>query len=317
MRVLVAGASGVLGRRIVRGLVMRGHSVVAVVRRESSVKTVTNLGAEARVAHLFDADAVARASSGCEVIVRAATAIPTKVRTRPKDWAMNDRIRREGTRALTRAAAQVGARAYLQESIVWAVRAPDGGAFDETGLPAEGPILLSTLDAEQIAREAGEESGFVSTTLRFGSFYSADSWHTQLLAKSLARRRPVLIGRGDPTWSFIHVDDAAAAFVVAIEAPKAGVWHVIDDRPAPLRDFLTALAKGIHADPPKRAPRWLARLVAGRYAVDLLSSSFVTSNARFSRDFGWRPSLPTYVEGLSQVVREWQSEDFPPGTRHR
>jgi 2-alkyl-3-oxoalkanoate reductase len=317
MRVLVAGASGVLGRRIVRALVIRGHSVVALVRRESSVKTVTNLEAEGRVADLFDADAVARASSGCEVIVRAATAIPAKVRTGPKDWAMNDRIRREGTRTLTRAAAQVGARAYIQESIVWAVRAPDGGAFDETGLPAMGPILLSTLDAERIAREAGEESGFISTTLRFGSFYSADSWHTRFLAESLARGRPVLVGRGDPIWSFIHVDDAANAVVAASEAPQPGVWHVVDNRPAPLRDFLTELAKGIHADPPTRAPRWLARLAAGRYAADLLSSSFVTSNARFSRDFGWRPSLPTYVEGLAQVVREWRTEEFPPGTGHR
>src|SRR5213083_3013260 len=210
MRGLGAGATGVLGRRIVRQLVARNHRVVGLARSEAAEATVRSLGGEPRRADLFDANAVAQAAQGCEIIIRAATAIPTKVRSGPKDWVMDDRIRREGTRSLVAATARVGARAFLQESVVWAV---------------------GTLDGERIAREAGSSQGFPTLALRCGGFYSADGWHTRILADSIAKGRPVLVGRQSPLWSLIHTDDAASAFVTAAEAPKPGVWHVVDDSP--------------------------------------------------------------------------------------
>ncbi|HLQ42141.1 MAG TPA: NAD(P)-dependent oxidoreductase, partial [Thermoplasmata archaeon] len=208
---LVAGASGVLGRRIVRQLVARGHTVVGLVRSDTSAETVRSHGGEPRTADMFDTNAVAQAADGCEVIVRAATAIPTKVRTGSGDWAMNDRIRREGTRSLVAAATHVGARAFLQESVVWAVGTLDGRPFDEDAPPAGDPILASALDGERIAQEAGSAHGFDTLALRCGGFYSADGWHTRILAESIARGRPVLIGRQSPVWSLIHTDDAASA----------------------------------------------------------------------------------------------------------
>src|SRR5437867_1806668 len=143
MRVLVAGASGVLGRRIVRQLVARNHRVVGLARSETAEATVRSLGGEPRRADLFDANAVAQAAQGCEIIIRATTAIPTKVRSGPKDWVMNDRIRREGTRSLVAATALVGARAFLQERVVWAVGTLDGRPFDQDPSPARDPILAS------------------------------------------------------------------------------------------------------------------------------------------------------------------------------
>ena len=312
MRVLLAGASGVLGRRILRQLVARGHTVVGLVRSRTAEATVRSLGGEPRTADLFDSKAVAQAADGCEMIIRAATAIPTKVRTRPADWAMNDRIRREGTRSLVAAATHVGARAFLQESVVWAVGTLDGKPFDEDAPPAGDPILASALDGERIAREAGSAHGFDALALRCGGFYSADSWHTRILAESIARGRPVLIGQQSPVWSLIHTDDAASAFVTAVEAPKTGVWHIVDDRPAPLADFLGEMARRLGARPPRRMPRWLARMFLGRYGTRILTSSFSTSNARFRRDFPWRPSFSTYVEGMEQVATAWRSEGFPP-----
>jgi nucleoside-diphosphate-sugar epimerase len=310
--VLVAGASGVLGRRIVKQLVARGHTVVGLVRSETSAATVRSFGGEPRTADLFDTNAVAQAADGCEAVIRAATAIPTKVRTGSGDWAMNDRIRREGTRSLVAAAAHVGARAFLQESVVWAVGTLDGRSFDEDAPPAGDPILASALEGERIAREAGSTNGFATLALRCGGFYSADGWHTRILAESIARGRPVLIGRQRPVWSLIHTDDAASAFVAAVEAPKTGVWHIVDDRPVPLADFLGEMARRLGARPPRRMPRWLARLFLGRYGTRILSSSFSTSNARFRRDFRWRPQFPTYVEGMEQVATAWRSEGFPP-----
>src|SRR5437870_11690093 len=203
MRVLVAGASGVLGRRIVRQLVARHHTVVGLARSGTGEATVRSLGGEPRRADLFDADAVAQAAKGCDILIRAATAIPTKVRTGPTDWAMNDRIRREGTRSLVAAAVRVGARAFLQESIVWDVGTLDGRPFDEDAPPAADPVLASALDGERIAREAGASQGFDTLTLRCGGFYSSDSWHTRILVESMAKGRPVLISRASPVWSLI------------------------------------------------------------------------------------------------------------------
>ena len=311
MRVFVAGATGVLGRRLIRKLVARGHLAVGLTRTEEGERTIRSLGGEPRRADLFDTDALTKAADGCSVIIHAATAIPTKVRTRPRDWEMNDRIRREGTKCLTAAAGHVGAGAYLQQSIVWAVRGPDGAMFDEDAPPVDDPIMASSLSGERLALEAGATHGFRAGILRCGGFYSADGWHTRILAHSLIRGRPILVDGGAAVWSWLHAEDAASAFVAAAEWPKSGVWHVVDDRPASLSEFLGVLARKLGSRPPRRLSRSLARLVLGRYTADLLASSFPTSNTRFRLDFRWSPTFPTVDKGLDEVVAVWQSEGFP------
>jgi len=235
VRAFVAGASGVLGRRIVKRLVARGHSVVGLVRSDASATALASLGGEARRADLFDKDAVAHAASGCDIVIRAATAIPTKVRTGPADWAMNDRIRREGTRSLVAAATHVGARAFLQESVVWAVGTLDGRPFDEDAPPAGDPILASALDGERIAREAGSARGFETLALRCGGFYSADGWHTRILAESMARGRPVLIGRHQSGRSFTRTTRRARSLPPQRRrGPACGTSSTIDRRRWPI-----------------------------------------------------------------------------------
>lgn len=311
MRVFVAGSTGVLGRRIVRQLVARGHSAVGLVRDDAGDRIVRSIGGETRRADLFDADGLTTAGEGCEVVVHAATAIPSKVRTGPADWVMNDRIRREGTRALTTAAARIGVRAFLQQSVAWAVGGGDGRTYDERAPPVGDPVLGSALDGERMSREAGAKHGFDSAVLRCGVFYSADSWHTRVLGESLVRGRPVLVGRGQAVWCFLHADDAASAFVAGCEQPKDGVWHVVDDRPVTMAAYLETLARELGSGPPRRVSRSLARLFLGRYTTDMLTSSFSTSNARFHQDFGWRASFPTVEEGLEEVAAKWRDEGFP------
>lgn len=116
-------------------------------------------------------------------------------------------------------------------------------------------------------------------------------------------------------WSLLHADDAAGAFVAATERPRSGVWHVVDDRPVPYADFLSGIARRIGATPPRRMPRTLARLVLGPYVSEILTASFKTTNARFCRDFGWRPRFPTFEEGLDAVVADWRGEGFLPPRR--
>jgi nucleoside-diphosphate-sugar epimerase len=306
MRVFIAGATGVLGRGLIRQFREHGHDVLGLVRDPQGEQRVRSLGGEPRSADLCDADALTRAAEGAEVVIHAATAIPLKTRTRPIDWAENDRIRREGTRALTQAAARAGARLYLQQSITWVARPPDGSAFDEDSPPHPDAVTQSALDGERIAQEAGERTGLAAGVLRCGWFYGPNSPHMRMLADGLRRRRLPIIGDGQAIWSCLHTEDAAGAFVTAAEAGKGGLWHVVDDRPVTAKEFLTSFARRLGAPPPRRVPAWLARVVAGRRAVAFLTASTRTSNARIRRELGWRPRYPTFEEGLDQVVTVWK-----------
>ena len=311
MRVFLAGATGVLGRRLVPGFPARGPRGVGLARSPSNEAAIRELGGQPRTADLFDPDSLAEAAHGVDVVVRAATAIPRSLRVRRADWAMNDRVRRDGTRALTEAVARVGARMYLQEGIVWVAQPADGTPFGESSPVTGRDWYAAAADAERVAREAAEAHGFQAATLRFGAFYAADSGRTRMMGEQLMKRKLPILGSGDAVWSSIHADDAAAAMVVAAEAGRSGVWHVVDNRTATMAEFFVTLARLLGAPPPRQVPLWLARIVAGRDTVSFLNASTRTSNARFRQDFGWAPRFPTIGEGLREVVDAWREEGFP------
>ena len=308
MKIFIAGASGVLGRRLVRQLVSRGHSVIGQVRSTKAESAVREAGGEPRHADLFDAESLARAAEGCDTVIHAATAIPTKQKTTPADWAMNDRIRRKGTRCLTEAAAKIGAKTYIQQSVVWVANPKDGSPFDEDSPIVPDSLVQSSVDAEAIAREAGSAEGFTTAILRGGAFYDYDSAHIRMLAEGIRKRAMPIIGRGDAVWSVIHTDDAASAYVAVAERPRNGVWHIVDDEPVSVRVLLETIAERLGAPRPRRVPVWLARWLAGERAVAYFTRSTRTTNARFRRDFGWTPRYPTYREGLDQIVGAWKAE---------
>ena len=308
MRVFIAGASGVLGRRLVRQFVSRGHAVIGQVRSAKAERAVREAGGEPRHADLFDADSLARAAEGCDTVIHAATAIPVKQKTIPADWAMNDHIRRKGTRCLTEAAARIGAKAYLQQSIAWVARPADDSAFDEDSPVDPDPAIRSAIDAEMIAREAGSVDGFTVAILRGGYFYDAESAHTRMIADGLRKRQMPIMGTGEAVWAMIHSDDAASAFVAVAEQPRNGVWHVVDNELVSVRAFLGEFATRLGARPPRRVPVWLAKWLAGEQAVAYFTRSTRTTSARLGRDFAWTPRYPTYREGLDQIVAAWKSE---------
>ncbi len=308
MKVFIAGATGVLGRRLVRLFSERGHEVVGLARDERGEALVRTHGGQPKRASLFDADELARAAEGAAIVIHAATSIPNKTRLKLDDFAENDRIRREGSRALGEAAGRVGARLYLQQSIVWVARPADGSQFDEDTPPQPDPVSLSAHDAEQIAREAAARHGFDAGILRCGWFYAPDAASTRAFGEGLKARKLPVIGRGDAMLACVHADDAAAAFVAATEAGRGGLWHVVDDRPVSVKEMLHAFAELLGAPAPRSVPVWLARLVAGSYAVRFMTSSTRTTNGRLRRETGWSPSFPSYREGLAQVVASWNSE---------
>lgn len=305
VKIFIAGATGVLGRRLVRIFQARGDTVFCQVRSSASARLVAQLGSESREADLFDADQLARAADGCEVVIHAATAIPVKSRTSAKDWEMNDRIHRDGTRALASCAAKIGARLYIQQSIIGVARPRDGSFFDEDSPTQPDPVSLSAYNGEEIARAIGEKNNFNVAVLRCGWFYGADAAHTQFFADGLRKRQLPIIGNGDAVWACLHLDDAAQAFVTAASANRSGIWHVVDNQGVSVREFLNYFAKRFGAPLPMSIPVWLARLVAGSYSTDFFTISSRTSNARFHRDFGWTPLYPSFKEGIDQIVETW------------
>jgi nucleoside-diphosphate-sugar epimerase len=308
MKVFIAGASGVLGRRLVRQFVARGHSVVGQVRSPKAEIAVKEAGGEPRHADLFDAESLAQAAEGCDTVIHAATAIPVKQKTTPADWAMNDHIRRKGTRCLTEAASKIGAKTYLQQSIAWLARPKDDSPFDEDSPIVSAPAIQSAIDAETIAREAESVEGFTVSILRAGFFYDSESGHTRMLSGALRKRQMPIIGSGDAIWAMIHTDDAASAYVAVAERPRSGVWHIVDNEMVEVRAFLKEFATRLGAPDPRRVPVWLARSLAGEQAVEYFTRSTRTTNARFRRNFNWAPGYPTYREGLDQIVAAWNTE---------
>ena len=308
MKVFIAGASGVLGRRLIGQLTARGHSVIGQVRSSKAETAVRAAGGDPRHADLFDAESLAKAAEGCDTVIHAATAIPTKRKPAPADWAMNDHIRRKGTRCLTEAAAKIGAKTYLQQSVAWVARPSDDSAFDEDSAAVPDPSIQSAIDAEAIAREAGSADGYTVAILRGGYFYDSESAHTRMIADGLRKRQMPIIGTGDTLWAMIHTDDAASAFVAAAEQPKNGVWHVVDNELVSAGIFLGEFATRLGARPPRRVPVWLAKWLAGEQAVVYFTRSTQTTSARLRRDFAWTPRYPTYREGLDQIVAAWNAE---------
>ena len=312
MRVFIAGATGVLGRRLAASLRRSGHTIVGLARSDSNEERLGAAGVLPVRVDLFDRAALARAVEGCDVVVHAATAIPTGDRITADQWAANDRIRRDGTRALAGVAADAGARCYVQQSIVWVARPHDERWFDEETPPGDcAPVYQSALDAEMIARDMCAGSHTAVAILRAGMFYAHDAAHTRGMAERLHQRGLPIIGRGKAHWSCVHADDAAAAFHCAIERCAHGLWHIVDDAPVLVADFLRTFAREIGAPPPRRVPAWLARLIAGDYAVRFLTTTTYTTNARARAELGWTPTYQTVRDGLRQVARVWRTEGWP------
>jgi nucleoside-diphosphate-sugar epimerase len=300
----------VLSRRLIQQFRERGHSVIGLARNAKNEDTIRKFGGESRHADLFDADSLARAAEGADVIVHAATLIPTNTKPRPEDWKINDRIRREGTRALTQAAGRVGAKQFLVQSITWVARPENQAAFDEDSTPHTDFITRSTMQMETIARDAANKEGFKAAILRCAWFHAPDAAHTRYFGEQLLARKLPIIGKGDAMWQWVHVDDDASAFVTVAESGRGGLWHVTDDQPVSAGAYLAGFANRLGAPEPRHVPAWIAKILAGPVVVNMMTASTRTSNARCRRDFDWQPRFPSYREALDQIVGEWRRENF-------
>ena len=311
MKVFVAGATGVLGRALVPKLVAAGHDVVGMTRSASKQDLVRSLGASPVVADALDPDAVARAvaSAEPEVIVHQLTALSGNFDMRHIDrfFETTNRLRTEGTDHLLAASRDVGARRFVAQSFAGWPAARTGGPVKGEDAPFDPDPpkqLRSMMAAIRHLEEAVIGADWLEgVVLRYGGFYgpgttlSADpaAAHTVAIRK---RQFPV-VGDGGGMWSFVHVDDAADATAVAVERGRRGIFSVVDDDPAPARDWLPELARVLGAKPPRRVPRWVGRLLAGEAATVMMTEVRGASNEKARRDLGWTPRYASWRQGFA------------------
>jgi len=311
MKIFVAGATGALGRVLVRQLVAGGHDVVGLTRTPSKQDLLRSLGARPAVADALDPHAVARAVAEAEpeVIVHQLTALSSiDLRHIERDFAETNRLRTEGTDHLLAAGRAVGVRRFVAQSFAGWPFARTGGAVKaelDPLDPTPPAPLRTTLEAirhlEDVVTGARWTEGIV---LRYGGFYGPgtsfsvrpDGEHVALIRK---RKFPV-VGSGAGVWSFIHIEDAATATVAAIEHGERGIYNVVDDEPAPVSVWLPAAADVLGAKPPRRLPRWLGRIAAGEAATVMMTEVRGASNKKAKRELGWSPRYPSWRQGFAR-----------------
>jgi nucleoside-diphosphate-sugar epimerase len=314
MKVFVAGATGALGQRLVPQLVARGHEVIGMTQTPSKQDLLRVLGARPVVADALDADAVARAVAEAEpdVIVHQLTALKAiDFRHIDRSFALTNRLRTEGTDHLLAAGRAVGVRRVVAQSFTGWPFARTGGPVktEEDPLDPHPPSALkATLDAiRHVERAVTAIDWGDGVVLRYGGFYgpgtNLSSDPTAEMADVVRKRKFPLVGDGAGVWSFIHIDDAAAATVAAVEHGETGIYQVVDDEPAPVRDWLPTLAKALDAKPPRHVPRWLGRLAAGEAATVMMTEMRGASNAKAKRELGWQPIYTTWRVGFAEGLR--------------
>ena len=312
MRILVAGATGAIGLNLVPQLIAAGHSVVGTTRTAAKAELIRRMGAEPAIADGLDAPGIRAAvlAAKPDVIVDQMTdlAAVTDLRHFDRAFSTTNQLRTQGTDFLLAAAREAGVKRFIAQSFCgWTYgRGGEPVKTEADALDADPPEeLRRTLEAIQYleATVAGSTS-VEGIVLRYGSFYGPD---TGLLSRAMIdqvrRRRVPLIGGGGGQWSFIHVEDAASATVAAIERGKPGeIYNIVDDEPAPVSEWLPALATLVGARPPIRVPAWLGRLFAGEHLVSMMTEVRAGSNAKAKRELGWQPAHPSWRQGFAEVA---------------
>jgi nucleoside-diphosphate-sugar epimerase len=310
MKVFVAGATGAIGKQLVPLLVANGHDVVGMTRTEAKRDQLRRLGAQPVVADALDADAVGRAVGEAEpdVIVHQLTAIPPAVDMRrfDREFALTNRLRREGTDHLLSAGRAVGVKRVVAQSNAGVPYARTGGPVkaEDAPLDQDPPaVMREGLDAIRHLEAAVTGAPWTEgLALRYGWFYgpgtsiALDPPGSQI--ELLRKRQLPIVGRGTGVWSFIHIEDAATATLAAVEGGSAGVYNVVDDEPAPVSDWLPALAAAVGAKRPMRVPRWVGRLAAGETAVMAMTELRGAANDKAKRGLGWQLRYPSWRQGF-------------------
>jgi nucleoside-diphosphate-sugar epimerase len=316
MRIFVAGATGAVGRQLLPLLVSAGHSVVGLTRSPEKTGSIRAVGADAVIADGLDANAMRSAvvAARPDVIVHEMTDLKnaSDLRAFDRSFAQSNLLRTKGTDHLLAAAKEAGVRRFVAQSFCGWPYARIGGAVKsecdplDPDPPQEFRRTLAAIQYQENAvTNAVDTEG---TILRYGAFYGDDTGlFDGPFVDQVRRRRVPLIGDGNGWWSFLHIDDAAAATVLAIERGRPrDIYNIVDDDPAPVREWLPALARTLGARPPFHLPAWIARIVAGEHLVTMMTRQRAGSNAKAKHELGWQPAHVSWRQGFAEIVARRQ-----------
>jgi nucleoside-diphosphate-sugar epimerase len=311
MRIFIAGATGVIGRQLVRLLVERGDEVTGMTRTPGKRALLEQLGARAVVTDVFDPSAVGQAISTSEpdVVVHQMTALSNlgSMRAFEREFAQNARLRSTGTDILLSASRAAGVQRFVAQAFGGYLFGRNGRKVlaESDPLDPEPPapfvgMMAADRHLERVVTEAGWTTGIV---LRYGGFYGPGTSLSRrppgVQSEMVRKRMFPIVGDGGGVWSFIHIDDAARATVAAIDRGQRGIYHVTDNEPAAVRDWLPGLAAALDAKPPMHVPNWVGRILAGPAAVIMMTQVSGASNAKARRELGWTPSFASWRDGFS------------------
>jgi nucleoside-diphosphate-sugar epimerase len=309
VRVFLAGATGAIGAPLLRLLVAEGHEVTCMARSPERAAAVRAAGAEAAACDALDAaavmDAVRRARP--EAVVHQLTAIPQRLDPRKivRDFAVTDRLRTEGTRHLVAAAEAVGGARVIAQSIAFAYEpGPPGTVHGENDPLTSDPPAQFKRSAQAVAELERTVLGAGGLVLRYGYFYGPGTSISRhgALGEEIAKRRLPIVGGGTGVWSFIHIDDAARATAAALTHGDSAAYNVVDDEPAPVAEWVPALAQALGAKPPRRVPAWLARPLAGEYGIYTMTRAQGAANTRAQQALAWVPGHASWREGFRDAL---------------
>jgi nucleoside-diphosphate-sugar epimerase len=311
MRVLVAGATGVIGRPLVKQLREAGHDVVGTTRSPQRAERLRELGAKPTVLDVRDTDALRAAvmEAEPEVVINQLTALPDKIdyRKPAETFGATNELRGTVGPALAGISAEAGARRLITQSVCFFYASTGKRAHSEDDplleLPPEVPMSRGITASVALERSTLETPGLEGLVLRYGYFYGPEvgSVPGGFEVDEVRRRRYPIVGDGTGIFSMVHVEDAASATVAAVERGAPGIYNVCDDDPAPLSEWLPACAETLGAKPPRHVPVWLANWIAGKRAVGMATRLEGASNEKAKRQLGWQPKYPSWRQGFREA----------------
>jgi len=311
MRVLVAGATGVIGRPLVKQLHEAGHDVVGTTRSKERAETIRKFGGEPVVVDARDTEALRRVviESRPEVVINQLTDLPQRLdyKRDKETFGPTTELRGKVGPALAGAAAEAGARRLIAQSVCFLYASTGKRAHSEDDplieLPPEMPAAQGVIALEALERSTVETPGLEGVVLRYGFFYGPGSAYAAdgAWAEDVRRRRFPIVGKGTGIFSYIHMDDAVSATIAALDR-GSGIYNVCDDDPATLSEWLPAYAEVLGAERPRRVPVWLARLVAGKQAAGMSTTLEGASNEKAKRELGWQPKFPSWRQGFREAL---------------
>jgi nucleoside-diphosphate-sugar epimerase len=306
VKVFVAGATGAVGEPLVRQLVEAGHEVVGTTRSDAKAQRLRDQGAEPVLVDAFDVEAMCAAvrDARAEVVIHELTALPAKydMRDPEKFLGATMKLRAEVGPPMVEAAAEAGARRFIAQSIAFMYTAEGSAVKDEGDPLRHGELAVD--GTVKLERAVLQTPGIEGVVLRYGQFYGPGTYFARdgHIGMETRKRRFPIIGKGTGVFSLIHVEDAAAATVAALDHGSPGIYNITDDEPAKMRDLVPVYAELLGAKKPMRVPVWLARVAAGKIAAEGAAYGRGASNAKAKRELGWTPRYSSWRQGFAEAM---------------